>query len=36
MKVLMETPMSIYMSGVAIGVACGALAVLILIGGLSV
>jgi hypothetical protein len=35
MKVLMETPMPVYMTGLAIGMACGALAVLVLIGVLS-
>jgi hypothetical protein len=35
MKTLMESPPSVYMTGVAIGMACGALAVLILLGMLS-
>jgi hypothetical protein len=36
MKTLIQTPTSVYMSGVAIGAGCGALAVLILLGVLSV
>jgi hypothetical protein len=36
MKSLMESPMSVYMSGVAIGMGCGFVAILIIIGVLSV
>jgi len=36
MKTLMESPMSVYMTGVAIGMGCAFVAILILIGVLSV
>jgi hypothetical protein len=36
MKTLMESPMPVYMTGVAIGMGCAFVAILILIGVLSV
>jgi hypothetical protein len=36
MKALMETPISVYMTGVAIGMGCGSVAILIMLGVLTV